>query len=332
MQHSVLFVVHAGEGVGLGHLTRSLIAARSLILRLGAHVDFVAVGQKIDDRLAREIEVDFSVTHGAIDIILNQITKSNRYSAICLDLFNPFLVKGLGLVLEDLHNTGCHIVAIDSLAGFEGLIDLLYVPSFMAPANLEVGRFQGRLAYGWDAYLLNVRAEDQASESSESILALTGGSDVTQLGQDWPAIFDRCLPSGSEVHWVTGPFSQRPIFPDSPSVEFIEHIAPAGLSALMHKAKIAVTVYGVSFFELIALGVPTVVFSPYREKDSRELQGIAELRIALVAKDAKDAAEQAAILLKDSELRAELSNNTRDKLKKFDGEYFAEEVAILLAA
>jgi len=332
LQPSILFVVHAGEGVGLGHLTRSLVAARSLVLRLGAQVDFVAVGQKIDHSLAREFSVHFSVTHGPVDVVFDQLTKNKHYAAICLDLFNPLLIKGLGLVLEDLRKTGCKIVAIDSLAGFEALIDLLYVPSFMPPAHLEVGDFQGRLAYGWDAYLLNIHTEDQTPEPSEAILALTGGSDVTQLGQDWPAILDRCLPSGSEVHWVTGPFSERPIFPDSPSVEFIEHIAPAGLSALMCKAKIAVTVFGVSFFELMALGVPTVVFSPYGEKDSRELQGIAELRIALVVKDAKDAAEQAAVLLKDSELRAELSNNAREKLKNFDGEYFAEEFRLLLAA
>ena len=100
----------------------------------------------------------------------------------------------------------------------------------------------------------------------------------------------------------------------------------------MHTATVAVTVFGVSFFELIALGVPTVVFSPYDEKDSRELRGIAEQRIALVVRDAKDAAEQASLLLRDSELRAELSSNARDKLKNFDGKYFAEEVRLLLAA
>jgi glycosyltransferase involved in cell wall biosynthesis len=101
---------------------------------------------------------------------------------------------------------------------------------------------------------------------------------------------------------------------------------------LMHRAAVAVTVFGVSFFELIALGVPTVVFSPYGEKDSRELQGIAEQRVALVAQDAEDAAEQAAMLLKNSDLRTVLSNNARNKLKNFDGEYFAEEVRLLLAA
>ena len=302
MQHSILFVVHAGDGVGLGHLTRSLVAAQSLVLRLGAQVDFVAVGQKIDHALAREFSVHFSVTNGPIDVVADQLTKNNHYSAICLDLFNPLLVESLGLVLENLRKAGLRIVAIDSLAGFEGLIDLLYVPSFMPPAYPKVGDFQSRLAYGWDAYLLNVRSEDQRPESSESILVLTGGSDVMQLGRDWPAILNQCLPSGSVVHWVTGPFSEAPVFPASSRVELIEHVAPADLSPLMHTATVAATVFGVSFFELIALGVPTVVFSPYGEKDSRELQRIAEQRIALVAKDVKDAAEQAATLLKDRKL------------------------------
>ena len=325
-------MVHAGEGVGLGHLTRSLVAARSLVLRMGAQVDFVAVGQEIDDRFAREFGVHFSVMHGPIDVVVDQLIKNNHYAVICLDLFNAYLEKGLGLTLENLRKTGCRVVAIDSLAGFEGLLDLLYVPSYMSPVHFELGQFQGRLAYGWDAYLLNVRAENQASEPSVSILALTGGSDVTQLGRDWPVILSRDLPSGSVVNWVTGPFSEPPIFPNPSSVEFIEHIAPAGLSVLMHTATAAVTVFGVGFFELIALGVPTVVFSPYGDKDAQELQGISEQKIALVAQDAQEAAEQAAMLLENRKLRSELSSNARAKLKNFDGEYFAEEIKLLLVA
>ena len=332
MQHSILFMVHAGKDVGLGHLNRSLVAARSLVLRLGAQVDFVAVGHDVDDSLAQDFAVNFSVTHGPIDVAIDRLTKNNHYAAVCLDLFGPLLSEDMGTVLGKLHKAGCKIVAIDALAGFEGLIDLLYVPSFMPPADCEVNGFAGRLAYGWDAYLLNVQPEDQGLDPAGSILALTGGSDVTRLGREWPTILNRCLPYGTAVHWVTGPFSEPPIFPNSSSVEFIEHIAPAGLSALMHTATVAVTVFGVSFFELIALGVPTVVFSPYDEKDSRELRGIAEQRIALVVRDAKDAAEQASLLLRDSELRAELSSNARDKLKNFDGKYFAEEVRRLLAA
>jgi len=332
LQHSILFVVHAGKDVGLGHLNRSLVAARSLVLRLGAQVDFVAVGHDVDDSLAQDFAVNFSVTHGPIDVAIDRLTENNQYAAVCLDLFCPLLAEDMGTVLGKLHKAGCKIVAIDALAGFEGLIDLLYIPSFMPPADCEVNGFAGRLAYGWDAYLLNVQPEDQGLDPAGSILALTGGSDVTRLGREWPAILNRCLPYGTAVHWVTGPFSEPPIFPNSSSVEFIEHIAPAGLSALMHTATVAVTVFGVSFFELIALGVPTVVFSPYDEKDSRELRGIAEQRIALVVRDARDAAEQASLLLRDSELRAELSSNARDKLKNFDGKYFAEEVRLLLAA
>lgn len=325
-------MVHAGEDVGLGHLTRSLVAARSLMSRLDVRIDFVAVGQKIDDALASDFEVSFSVMHGAIDAVIDQLTENKQYAAICLDLFNSFLVKGLGLILENLRKTGCQIVAIDSLMGFERLIDLLYVPSFLQPSYLATDEFQGQLAYGWNAYLLNVEAKSESSNQSDSILVLTGGGDVTKLGQDWPTILNRCLPPNTVVHWVTGPFSESPAFPDSSNIEFIEHIAPTGLSDLMHEASVAITVFGVSFFELIALGVPTVVFSPYGDKDSIELQEITEQRIALVAKDAIDAGELAAMLMKDSQLRSELSRNAIPKMKNFDGEYFAEEIRLLLTA
>lgn len=323
--------MHAGQDVGLGHLTRSLVAAQSLILRLSAQVDFVLVGDDVDVSMARDTKVHFLVTQGQIDIVIDQLTKKNQYAVICLDLFKPFVVEGLGIALERLKETGCQIVVIDSLAGMEHLIDLLYVPSFMAPKLPKSIEFEGRLAYGWNAYLLNVLAEDQASDQLETVLVLTGGGDVTQLGKTLPTILNEHLPRGSTIHWVTGPFSERPIFPDSPRVDFIECIAPNGLSALMQRSAIAITVYGVSFFELMAHRVPTVVFSPYGEKDTRELREIARQKLALVARDAEDAAEKVAMLLKNFELRAELSTNTKNLLKDFNGQYFAEEVELLLA-
>jgi spore coat polysaccharide biosynthesis predicted glycosyltransferase SpsG len=330
LQYSILFVVHAGEGIGLGHLRRSLVAARSLSTRSGAQVDFVVVGQSIDDALARDFKIHITTTTGPIDVVVNRLIKNRRYKAICLDLFNPLLVDNMSMTLANARTTGCKIIAIGSLSGFEGFIDLLYIPSFMPPVYSELAEFQGRLAFGWDSYLLNVRAKEQIPYCSGSILVLTGGSDVTRLGQDWPRVLDRALPSSSVVHWVTGPFSKSPMFPDSSTIEFIEHFAPVGLSTLMQGASVAISVFGVSFFELIAHRVPTVVFSPYGEKDHRELKGIGKQRIALVAQNATDAAQKAAILINDSDLRAELSNRARDKLKKFDGEYFAEEVKSLL--
>ena len=331
MQYSILFVVHAGEGIGLGHLTRCVIAARSLILRLDAQVNFVAVGQNIDHKLVKDCEICFSATDEPTHVAIDQLTRTNHYAAICLDLFSPFLSESLGAVLENIRKTGCKIVAIDSLSGLNWLVDLLYIPSFMRALNSEDFKFNGRIAYGWDAYLLNVQPKDLTPDRLESVLVLTGGSDVTQLGQDWPAVLNRYLPHRSLVHWVTGPFSKRPLFPDSSNIEFIEHIAPDGLDALMHRATAAVTVFGVSFFELIAIGVPTVVFSPYGEKDSSTLQGIAKAGIALVAKDAIDATKKVALLINDSDLRAELTKNARNKLRKFDGEYFAREIRLLLA-
>ena len=328
----ILFVAHAGAGVGLGHLTRSLVAARSLTLRLGAQVDFIAVGQRIDETFIRGFELHFSVAGGHVDLVIDHLLKNRRYAAICLDLSHPSRLESMGAVLANARKTGSKIVAIDALSGLERLVDLLYVPSFMPPAYFESVKFQGRMVCGWDSYLLNVQSYRYTPVHPDSMLVLTGGSDITQLGREWPEILDQYLPSSSIVHWVTGPFSDGPNFPDSSKLKFIEHVAPPSLGTLMQESQAAVTVYGVSFFELIAIGVPTVVFSPYGGKDSRELQAIAAERIAMVAKDSRDAAKQAARLMQDSNLRCQLSNNARAKLNNFDGEYFAEEIRLLLSA
>ena len=145
--------MHAGEGIGLGHLRRSLVAARSLSTRSGAQVDFVVVGQNIDDALARDFKIHITTTTGPINVVVNRLIKNRRYKAICFDLFNPLLVDNMSMTLANARTTGCKIIAIGSLSGFEGFIDLLYIPSFMPPVYSELAEFQGRLAFGWDSYL-----------------------------------------------------------------------------------------------------------------------------------------------------------------------------------
>ena len=331
MTPSILFVAHVGDGIGLGHLNRSFVAATSLLVRLDIQIDFVAVGRNIETLIAPDLKFNFSVESGSIDLVIDRLMQGKVYSMICLDLFDPLLTADLAKVLENVKKRQCQIVAIDSLKGFERYADMLYVPSFLPPVHLEDSQFDGHLAYGWDSYLLNVSPENPVSNKSRAVLILTGGSDVTHLGKRWPKILNEKLPIDSTVHWVTGPFSERPSFPEHRRLEFVEYLAPVGLSPLMQEAEIAVTIFGVSFFELIALGVPTVVFSPYGEKDTRELCEIEKLKVSLVARDASEAAEKAAILLEDSDLRAELTCNARSKIKNSDGKYFAEEVRLLLA-
>jgi hypothetical protein len=91
-------------------------------------------------------------------------------------------------------------------------------------------------------------------------------------------------------------------------------------------AGIAATVYGVSFYELIVQGIPTVVFSPYGERDARELFEIRRLGVALVAEDEFEATQMLNRLVRDTVLRKSLSRLARKVIHANRGERFAEEV------
>ena len=332
MSHSILFVVHAGRGIGLGHLTRSLVAARA-VTRCGvAQVDFVAVGYEIDLTIQNVCDFPIRTMEGPIDEVIGRLTEGKRFSVLCVDLFPKLISPSLEPVLKKLRWEGCRVVVIDGLPGCEDSMDLLYVPSCLSPLNLQTRSFHGRLFFGWDAFLLNIDLRKSWSPSnSNSILVLTGGSDTTRLGNVWPEIFSTFLPKNSRVDWITGPFADPPTFPSTEgSMKFVEHVAPASLSNLMHRTGIAASVFGVSFFELIALGVPTVVFSPYGEKDARVLSEIQKEGIALVASDANDVARQASMLVTDRDLQVELSKRARNRIRSFDGQHFAREIRELL--
>jgi spore coat polysaccharide biosynthesis predicted glycosyltransferase SpsG len=152
------------------------------------------------------------------------------------------------------------------------------------------------------------------------------------LGETWPDLLNRYLHKDLELHWVTGPFAQRPHWPDIRRLKIVEHVAPDGLEALMQESNYAITVFGVSFFELLRLGVPTVVFSPYGGKDSSELHAIAEKGVALVANDEREAIDRLVELLKQDELARQLTERARTTLKISGVERLCSEISALMAA
>jgi spore coat polysaccharide biosynthesis predicted glycosyltransferase SpsG len=95
----------------------------------------------------------------------------------------------------------------------------------------------------------------------------------------------------------------------------------------MNSANYAITIFGVSFFELLKMGVPTVVFSPYGAKDLLDMQYIAKAGIALVANDERDAVEQMEKLMQDENLSRVLSLRAEESMKDAGSARLCELVA-----
>ena len=74
------------------------------------------------------------------------------------------------------------------------------------------------------------------------------------------------------------------------------------------------TVFGVSFFEVLQYGVPAVVFSPYDGKDDDELEALSKENVAVVADSPDSAINDLVGLIKNNKAAAEYSKNALHKM------------------
>ncbi|NTV02689.1 MAG: hypothetical protein HGB04_07905 [Chlorobiaceae bacterium] len=327
MAVTVLMVCHSGAGTGLGHLTRSLVAARGLAEAHGFDIRFLIQGDAIDREDLRRFPHRFVPFEYRLDTAIRETLDDRVAGIVVFDLDPRLIPDDFGAVLSGLHQSGWRLVSIDPLKSLHGLLDLIYVPSFSfkPPEGADPGKF----LYGWERYLLNVSASPRHWHRGTSVLVLTGGSDATGLGRTLPAILDMHLPAGSDLHWVVGPYAAPPVFPKSPRLSFLPHTGLSGLDSLTGWTEYALTVYGVSFFELLYFGIPTVVFSPYGTKDDDELSAIAAAGVALVARDEEEAVVQLSRLMQDDALAASISERSRRHLSAGGPERFAHALQAL---
>jgi spore coat polysaccharide biosynthesis predicted glycosyltransferase SpsG len=325
-----MVVCHAGAGVGLGHLSRALVIAKALREHFAADVRWVIQSEPLARADLGAFPHRFVPPDEALLSAIEAERQRGDVDLVVFDLQPQRVPAELGVAICAWRAQGTRVVAIDGLLALRPDLDLIFIPSFQfkPPADLKPG---APIVHGWDCFLLDGRLAPAPWVPGRSVLALTGGSDATQLGRTWPLQLDQVLPEDTELHWVTGPFAPRPRWPAAPRIHMTEHLAPAGLGPLMQGAHYAVTVYGVSFFELLYLGVPTVVFSPYGGKDSAEMQGIADAGVALVAADEREATERLQALMADDELARGLSMRARAALSVSGAQRLCSEIEGLMA-
>ena len=325
---NVLIACHAGSGIGLGHLIRSLVVARNLHETFNAEIEFFIQGPCINFQELKVYPHQFiDFNNDFFEIIKNNLARK-EYQLIILDLFYDYIPENIDLILRELKQFDVKIIVIDSLKASKA-VDLVFFPSFHIDESIQK-KCTTPLLFGWDCFLLNVKKSPQDWKPGKNILALTGGSDTTSLGQTLPKRLDELLPNESVLHWVSGPFSKPPCFSEISNISIQHHRGLQGLDDLMVKVNYAITVYGVSFFELLYYGIPTVVFSPYGEKDVNELSAISREKVAVAAKDSDDAVLKLKELMSNDVLAKQLSLRSKMRLAILGGKKFAQAVSNLL--
>jgi spore coat polysaccharide biosynthesis predicted glycosyltransferase SpsG len=326
---SLLLVCHVSPEIGIGHLSRLLALAEALRKDNNVIPEFLIFGDFIKkDELANFNVHAFSLADDFIATIEN-ILEMNNFDAVIFDLYSRNNIDNLSELFIQLKRRNICLISIDSLIEHCNILDLIWIPSF----NFDCVRYAdctSVLKSGWDSFLIQKRLRHKDWTPGSKVLILTGGSDVSKLGKTLPIQLDKLLGKNIEPHWVKGPFSNTPNLPKKCRLNWTIHDAPEYLDELIVQSDYVMTVFGVSFFEVLQYGIPTVVFSPYGNKDNNELDALLEEDVAMVVNSPELAINGLIELMDNDELAKEYSMNALKKMSINGVQNFSKEIYSLI--
>ena len=254
---------------------------------------------------------------------------NNKYAALIFDLYLNHNIENLNESFKQLKQRHVHLIGIDALLEHCNILDLIWVPAF----NFDFSGYtdsKSLLRSGWDSFLIQKRLDHADWSAGSKVLILTGGSDVSKLGVTLPSELDSVLDAGTDLHWVRGPFSDAPILPKKCRLDWTIHNAPEQLDELIVQSDYAMTVYGVSLFEVLQYGVPVVTFSPYGDKDDVELEALSKEGVAMVAGNSRSAIDRLTELMNNDELAKQLSKKSLKIMSNNGAKNLSSEIYSLI--
>jgi spore coat polysaccharide biosynthesis predicted glycosyltransferase SpsG len=326
----VLLVCHAAPAVGLGHLSRMLVLAKAL-RQTGLECRLLICGEITARKELEAFPWRCIADNQSLCDEIARISAEGAIDGVVFDLHPRRIPHGLTALLEDLGRRKIARIAVDGMLDHAQRLALVWLPSFYMPPDRR-SDLPSHVRFGWDRYLIRRHPAPPEWQPGMRVLVLTGGSDATGLGRLLPRLLDAGLPSGTTVCWVQGPYADPPALPEMPSLSWSVERSPEGLANLLAESHYVLTVYGVSLFEAMQCGRPTVVFSPYGDKDERELEALAGEGVAVVAESADAAAAALVKLMVDAERSRRLAATARSCLAVDGGTELAREIAALLPA
>ena len=253
------------------------------------------------------------------------------YKFLIFDLHPKLIVKELPNFFIRLKQENIFLIGIDGLISYRNLMDIIWIPSFNFNSR-KYSDCECIVRSGWDSFLLQKRLKHKSWKPGKEVLVLTGGSDAYKLGEKLPSYLNNKLPKETRITWVKGPFAPVPLFDEVDKLSWLIIDSPENLDSLIVKSNYVLTVFGVSFFEVIQYGIPTVVFSPNVKKDNNDLIALSKENVALVAKDEKCAINQLKLLMRNKTHAKSISDTSLDKMKVNGAKKLTSEMQSLIEA
>jgi len=326
---NALLICHLSSEIGVGHLSRLLALAQNLSEEGKVTPQFLIFGDFIKRNELESFKVySFSLEASFVDTIQN-ILKIDSFDVLIFDIFPRINIPNLDNLFIQLKRRQLILIGIDSLVDYCNILDLIWIPSFSFDCQKHTN-CKSLLRSGWDSFLIQKRLQHKDWTPGSKVLILTGGSDAWNLGKTLPIQLDNLLSIGTSVNWVKGPFSMAPILPKKCRLNWTISNSPEQLDELIVQSNYIMTLFGVTFFEVLQYGIPTVVFSPNGDKDNIELNALSKEGVALVENNPQHAINGLFKLMNNRKLAEKYSKKSLKKMSMSGVKNLSNEIYSLM--
>jgi len=323
---SVLFRCDASPSIGLGHLVRCLALADELHENHGVAVSFAMRASPLASEMVKRRS--YPILQAPDDVVFDQeawlrdcILKSGA-QILVVDVRDD-LSKA---ALESLAGKGAVVAVLDDLSDRRWAADLAFYPPVPQVRRVNWSGFRGRLCVGWEWVVLRPQFAQSAplrKRAKCSLLIAMGGSDPAGLTLKAVRALDRLGGGGDEdfesVIIVGAGFCHRQALGDllgRTRRRFTVREDVSEMSVAMAHADLAVCSFGMTSYELAAMGVPAVCVC-LTEDHAESASGLVAAGMAIsVGVDDQDTETRLAAavegLLADKNARAQMSARARE--------------------
>ncbi len=328
----VLLICSCSEKFGLGHIARMCVLQEAFKQETSYRPQLAILGSYTCSLKSKVSEI--LCVNDDPQKLFSELIKFIDRMKIRVVIFDLHAVHE-GRVVEkfigSLRNRRLKCIGVDCFINSSALMDFVWVPAIACATMSDVtSKRNGKVSFGWDHILLSDKKYHGIRSNGRRVIVLTGGGDVLGLGSWLPSVIDRQLKRGSVINWVKGPFALFPELPLNPSLNWEVHDNPSDIEGILNESDFALTLFGVSFFEALKYGLPSVVIPLKENQNVAEFQILKKQRVALCAQTPLDGVEILAMLMQDSNLADEISSNALKKLSVKGREEFVHKTIRLL--
>ena len=259
----IIFRCDGGTDVGFGHLKRCLSLAHEFKFYHNAQVFFAIRGDESAIELARNEGYEILSNLSSPKLKLHNSLISIKPDAIFFDVRDQTTRSELDAIKE----LGIKIVVLDDSSDRRLSADYVFYPPVPQVKKLDWSEFRGKKYVGWewvflskDFYSIEMLPNSKKDFKKNRLLITMGGVDPLDLSYQILSLL-KVAKFEEEIILVLGSGYQGRV--NEEVLNGCENIklfrAPKSMIEVMHYANFAISAFGVTSYELAAMGIPSLL-------------------------------------------------------------------------